>query len=67
MFIKKSCFYTYYEDYNFPYRDVALLFVDGDIEPDGTTIDFVNLAQTDAEDFVGNDCEMVGWGWTEGK
>ena len=49
------------------YNDVALLFVDGEIDSDGTTVDFVALAQTDAEDFVGNDCEMVGWGWTEGK
>ena len=29
-------------------------------------MDFATLAETDAEDFVGNDCEIAGWGQTDG-
>ena len=29
-------------------------------------VDFAALAETDAEDFVGNDCEIAGWGQTDG-
>ena len=56
-----------HEDYLFPFNDVALLYVDGEVEVDGVTVDFGTLAETDAEDFVGNDCEIAGWGETEGK
>ena len=41
---------------------MALLFVDGEVEADGVTVDFATLAETDAEDFVGNDCEIAGFG-----
>ena len=47
--------------------DVALLFVDGEVEADGVTVDFGTLAETDAEDFVGSDCEIAGWGMDESK
>ena len=58
---------TQHEDFDFPHNDIALLVIDGEIVPDGTTVDFVTLAETDAEDFVGNNCEMVGWGDTGGQ
>ena len=44
--------------------DVVLLFVDGEVVPDGITVDFGALAETDVEDFVGSDCEIAGWGRT---
>ena len=56
-----------HEDYNFPDADVALLYVDGEVDSDGTTVDFVTLAETDAEDFVGNECEIAGRGQTDGE
>ena len=46
---------------------MALLYVDGEVDADGTTVDFAALAETDAEDFVGNDCEIAGWGQTAGE
>ena len=30
-------------------------------------MDFATLAETDAEDFVGSDCEIAGWGLDESK
>ena len=56
-----------HEDFNFPDADVALLYVDGEVEADGVNVDFGVLAETDAEDFVGADCEIAGWGQTDGK
>ena len=46
---------------------MALLFVDGEVDADGVSVDFAVLAGTDAEDFIGNDCEIAGWGYTEGE
>ena len=48
-------------------HDIAILFVDGEVEADGVTVDFATLAETDAEDFVGSDCEIAGWGLDESK
>ena len=57
-----------HEDYtDFRDHDVALLFIDGEVEADGVNVDFAALAETDAEDFVGNDCEIAGWGMDESK
>ena len=61
-------FLLQHEDYvDFRDRDVALLYVDGEVEADGVTVDFATLAETDAEDFVGSDCEIAGWGQTESE
>ena len=56
-----------HEELNFPDADVAVLYVDGEIVDEGDNIDFAVLAETDAEDFVGNDCEIAGWGQTDGE
>ena len=49
------------------YNDIAILEVDGEVSIDGTFVDTIALAPADAEDFVGADCEIVGWGQTESK
>ena len=61
------CQILQHEDYSFPSFDVALLYIDGEVDADGTTVDFATLAETDAEDFVGNDCEIAAWGQTDGE
>ena len=61
------CQILQHEDYSFPSFDVALLYIDGEVDADGVTVDFATLAETDAEDFVGNDCEIAGWGQTDGE
>ena len=48
-------------------HDVALLYVDGEVDADGVTVDFATLAETETEDFVGSDCEIAGWGADESK
>ena len=48
-------------------NDVALLEVDDEVQADGVNVDFAALAETDAEDFVGNDCEIAGFGQDESK
>ena len=66
--IFSDIFFKKHEDFdNTADNDVALLFIDGEVEADGVTVDFVTLAESDAEDFVGNDCEIAGWGQTESK
>ena len=49
------------------YNDIAILEVDGEVAIDGTFVDTIPLAQADAEDFVGAECEIAGWDWTEGE
>ena len=44
-----------------------MLEVDGEVAIDGTFVDTIALAPTDAEDFVGAECEIAGWGQTEGN
>ena len=44
-----------------------MLEIDGEVAIDGTFVDTIPLAQADAEDFVGAEYEIAGWGWTEGK
>ena len=61
------CQILQHEDYSFPSFDVALLYIDGEVDADGTTVDFATLAETDAEYSVGNDCEIAGWGQTDGE
>ena len=56
-----------HENYDAPDFDVALLTIDGEVDADGVNVDFAVLAETDAEDFVGNDCEIAGWGQTESE
>ena len=46
---------------------MALLYVDGEVDADGVTVDFATLAETDVEDFVGSDCEIAGWGYDESR
>ena len=60
--------YYQHEDYvSYRDHDVALLYVDGEVDADGVTVDFATLAETDAEDFVGSDCKIAGWGYDESK
>ena len=49
------------------YNDIAVLEVDGEVAIDGTFVDTIALAPADAEDFVGAECEIAGWGQTEGN
>ena len=44
-----------------------MLEVDGEVAIDGTFVDTITLAPADAEDFVGAECEIAGWGQTEGE
>ena len=44
-----------------------MLEVDGEVAIDGTFVDTIALAPADAEDFVGAECEIAGWGQTEGN
>ena len=44
-----------------------MLEVDGEVAIDGTFVDTISLAPADAEDFIGADCEIAGWGQTEGQ
>ena len=62
------CWILQHEDYvSYRDHDVALLYIDGEVEADGVTVDFATLAETDAKDFVGSDCEIAGWGYDESK
>ena len=54
-------------DYVFPSFDIAILFIDGDVEADGFNVSFATLAPSDSENFVGSFCEMAGWGLDESK
>ena len=44
-----------------------MLEVDGEVTIDGTFVDTITLAPADAEDFVGAECEIAGWGQTDGE
>ena len=54
-------------EYDFPSFDIAILFIDGDVEADGFNVSFATLAPSDSENFVGSFCEMAGWGLDESK
>ena len=56
-----------YDPDNGLYNDIAVIEVRGEIAIDGTFVDTIALAPADAEDFVGAECEIAGWGLTEGN
>ena len=46
---------------------MALLYVDGEVAVNGVTVEPIVMAERDAEDFVGAECQIAGWGQTEGE